>query len=141
MYIWPYLNSLIIKKLPFLNKNMSKFFPLPSSSRTCACPFDFVLERNPKNIFYCQRDVENFTDQVFNFLLFDRHWIFRIWITLNLPVCNPGQYTYVTDLCNFCFVLFKIWLTESILISREQLFRGTCFLLASNTLRHKFFPM
>ena len=36
-------------------------------------------------------------------------------------------------------MFFKIWLTESILIFREKLFRGTCFLLASNTLRHNFF--
>ena len=36
-------------------------------------PFDFTLGRDPKNIFYYQRDVENYTDQVFNFLLFDRH--------------------------------------------------------------------
>ena len=36
-------------------------------------PFDFALERDPKNIFYYQRDVENYTDQVLNFLLFDRH--------------------------------------------------------------------
>ena len=36
-------------------------------------------------------------------------------------------------------LFFKIWLTESILISRVKLFRGNCFLLASNTLRHKFF--
>ena len=25
--------------------------------------------------------------------------------TINLPVCNSGQYTYVTGLCNFLFVL------------------------------------
>ena len=35
-------------------------------------PFDFALE-TPGNIFYYQRDVENYTDQVHNFLLFDRH--------------------------------------------------------------------
>ena len=51
---------------------MSKF-PLPSPSKTFALPFDFAIERDPKNIFYFQRDVENYTDQVLNFLLFDRH--------------------------------------------------------------------
>ena len=67
------MNSLIIIKLPFLSKNMSKFFPLPLPGKTCALPFNFALERDPKNIFYYQRDVENYTDQVLNFLLFDRH--------------------------------------------------------------------
>ena len=52
---------------------MSKFFPLPSRSKTWALPFDFALERDPKNTFYCQYDVESYTDQVLNFLLFDRH--------------------------------------------------------------------
>ena len=31
-----------------------------------------MLEGDPKNIFYYQRDAENYTDQVLNFLLFDR---------------------------------------------------------------------
>ena len=52
---------------------MPKFFPLLSPSKTCALPFDFALERDPKNIFYYQRDVENYADQVLNFLLNDRH--------------------------------------------------------------------
>ena len=34
-------------------------------------PFYSALEGDPKNIFYYQRDVENYTDQVLNFLLFD----------------------------------------------------------------------
>ena len=52
---------------------MSKFFPLPSPSKKCALPFDFALERDSKNIFHYHRDAENYTDQVINFLLFDRH--------------------------------------------------------------------
>ena len=52
---------------------MSTFFPLPLPSKTCALPFDFVLERDPKNIFYYERGVENYTDQVLNFLFFDTH--------------------------------------------------------------------
>ena len=69
--VWPYLNSLIIIKLPFSQQEHVQIFPLPSPSKTCALPFDFALERDPKNIFYYQRDVENCTDQVLNFLLFD----------------------------------------------------------------------
>ena len=52
---------------------MSKFFPLPSPSTACVLSFDFALERDLKNIFYYQHDIENYTDQVLNFLLFDRH--------------------------------------------------------------------
>ena len=52
---------------------MSKFFPLPLPSKTCVLPFDFTLERHPKNIFYYQRDIENYMDQALNYLLFDRH--------------------------------------------------------------------
>ena len=52
---------------------MAKFFPLPSPSKTRALPFDSALERDPKNIFYYQRDVEDYMDHVLNFLLSDRH--------------------------------------------------------------------
>ena len=58
-------------KLLFLSKNLSKFFPLPSPGKTCALPFDFTLERDPKNIFYYQPDVESYMDQFLDFLLFD----------------------------------------------------------------------
>ena len=65
-------------------------------------PFDFALESDPQNIFYYQRVVENYTHQVLEFLLFDRHvYIYR----RNLPVCNSGQYIYVMGLRNFLFVL------------------------------------
>ena len=80
---------------------MSKFFPLPSSSKTCALLFDFALERDPKIFFLYQCDVEKYTDQVLSFVLFDRHEN----INAESPVCNSGQYAYVTGLCNFFFVL------------------------------------
>ena len=60
-------------KLPFSQQEHIQIFPLPSPNKTCARPFDFALERDPKNIFFYQHDVENYTDQVLNFLLFDRH--------------------------------------------------------------------
>ena len=65
----------------------------------CASLLDFVLERDPKNVFYYQCDVENYTDQVLDFLLFDKHEYTR-----NLLVINSAQYIYVTGLCNFLFV-------------------------------------
>ena len=51
---------------------MSKFSHFPRQVKR-ALPFDFALERDPKNIFYYQRDIENYTDHVLNFLLFDSH--------------------------------------------------------------------
>ena len=51
---------------------MSKFCHFPRQVKR-ALPFDFALERDPKNIFYYQHDVQNYTEQVLNFFLFDRH--------------------------------------------------------------------
>ena len=57
----------------FLARTLSKFFQLPSASKKYRLSFDFALERYAKNIFYYQRDGENYTGQVIDFLLFDRH--------------------------------------------------------------------
>ena len=82
--IWPYLNSLIIIKLPFSLQEHVQIFSLPSPSKTCALPFDFALERDPKNIFYYQRDVRiiRTRSSIFYYLI-----DMNIYI-LNLPVCN-----------------------------------------------------
>ena len=48
-----------------------------------------------------QRDVENYTRQALNFLFFDQHE----YIYTESSVCNSGQYTYITGLFNFFFVL------------------------------------
>ena len=69
--VWSYLNSLIIIKLPFSQQENVQIFPLPLPSKTCVLPFDLAFERDPKNIFYYQCDVENYMDQVLK--LFDRH--------------------------------------------------------------------
>ena len=71
--VWRYLNSLIKIKLPFSKQEHLQFSPLPSPSEACALSFDFMLERDAKNIFCHQREVTNYTDQVLNFLLFDKH--------------------------------------------------------------------
>ena len=54
-------------KVTFYQQEYVQIFPLPSPSITCALPFDFALDRDPKNIFYYHRDVENYTDQVLIF--------------------------------------------------------------------------
>ena len=79
---------------------MSKFSHF-SRQVECVLPFNFALERDLKNIFYYQHDVENYMDQVLNFLLLIDMNIY----TQNLPVCNPGQHTFVTGLFYFFFVL------------------------------------
>ena len=50
---------------------MSNFSHFPRQVKR-ALLFDFALERDPENIFYYQREVENYTDQALNFLFFDR---------------------------------------------------------------------
>ena len=59
-------------KLPFSQQEHLLILPTSSPSKTCALPLDFALERDPKNIFY-QRAVENYTDQVLDFLLCSGH--------------------------------------------------------------------
>ena len=56
-------------KLPFSQQEHAQIFQLPSPIKHVR----FALERNPRNIFYYQRDVKNYMDQVLSFLLFDRH--------------------------------------------------------------------
>ena len=112
---------------------MSKFPNFPRQVKR-ALPLDFTLERDPKNIFYYQRDVDNYTDQVLNFF-----YSIDVNIhTRNFPVCNSGQHTYVTGLFNFFFVLSDL-IDRIDFFFREYSFRGTCFLLASNTHVTSFF--
>ena len=126
------MNLLIIIKLPFSLQEHVQIFLVPRPSKTCALPFDFALERYPENTFYYQRDVENYTDQVLSLC----HLIEMNIYTQNLPVCNSGQHTYVMGLFNFFFVL------QDLIDRIDSYFqRIAFFLLASNTLRHKFFPM
>ena len=60
--------------------------------------------------------------------------------TWNLQDCNSGQYIYVTGLHNF-FVVLQDFIDRIRTILREYFFRETSFLLPSNTLCYKFFPM
>ena len=67
-------------------------------SLACALSFDFTSERDRKNIFYYQRDAENYTDQFRNVSVMNIY-------PRNLLVCNSGQHTYATGLFGFFFVL------------------------------------
>ena len=61
-------------KITFFLSRTSKFSPFPTPSETCALPFDFAIESDPKNIYY-QRYVENHADQILDFLLFHKYEI------------------------------------------------------------------
>ena len=60
-------------KLPFSQQEHLQIFPSSLASKTCVLPFDFALERDQKYIIYCERDLDNYTDQVFDFLSYDIH--------------------------------------------------------------------
>ena len=67
--------------------------------------------------------------------------IWQTWIyTRNLPVCNSGLYIYITGLCNFFFVLQDLIGRINSCLWRIA-FQKNLLLMASNTLRPKFFPM
>ena len=93
-------------KLPFSQKEHLQIFPT-------SLAFDFALGRDPENIFYCQCDVENYTDQVLDFL-YDRQESIR---TEFRPVILVS--TFVLRVYATFSLFFKISLTESILIFRE----------------------
>ena len=48
----------------FLARISPNFSSLPLPNETCVLPFNLMLERDPKNIFYYQLDIENYMDQV-----------------------------------------------------------------------------
>ena len=83
--VWPFFNSLIIINLPLSQQEHVQIFPLFSPSKTCVLPFNFVLVKDPKNIFYYQHDVENYAGVcilmfmgLFNFFFVLQDFIDRI---------------------------------------------------------------
>ena len=70
--VWRYLNSLIKIKLPFSKQENLQIFPT-SLAMWSMYAFLWFHVRDAKNIFDYQREVTNYTDQVLNFLLFDKH--------------------------------------------------------------------
>ena len=59
-------------KVTFLSSRTSPNFSHFPRQVKRALPLNLAPERNPKNIFYYQRDVKNYTDQVLPFSLFDK---------------------------------------------------------------------
>ena len=84
----------------FLSKTISKFFSLPSPRKSCALPFDFALESDPKNIFCYQYEIGQTRSSIFYYLI-----DMNIY-TRNLPACNSGQYIHVTGVLFLCFSRF-----------------------------------
>ena len=102
----------------YKNIHQSDDLAIAVSVVCCGLPFDFLLERDPKNIFYYQREVENYTDQVLGFLLFDKHeythGIFRFAILVSIFMLR----VYVT------FSLFRINYFRTIAFQRNLLLIG-----------------
>ena len=119
-------------KLPYSQQEHLQIFPTCLVKRNICVSFWFCVRERPEK---------------YSLLL---AWsrapgpgFFIIWWTLiytESSVCNSGQYTYVMGLCNFFFVLqdFNDRINSYF---RRIAFQGTCFLLASNNLSHKFFLM
>ena len=63
----------ILKTARMFEIKLWQIFILLIFHSTSALPFDFVLEKDPKNISDYQRDIEYYTDLGLNFLLFDKH--------------------------------------------------------------------
>ena len=61
--------------------------------------------------------------------------------TQNLPVCNSGQYIYITGLCNFFFALQDLIDRINSYFQRIAFQELASYWLLSNKLCHKFFPM
>ena len=59
-------------KLPFSQQEHLQSFPTSLAKRSTCASIRFRV-RDPKNIFYYQRDVQNYTDQILDFSLFDKH--------------------------------------------------------------------
>ena len=98
--VWSYLNLLIIIKLPFFSKNMSKFFPLPLPSKTCPS-LRFRVRKRPEKYFLLSawhRELYGPGPELL-YRLIDTNTY-----TLNLLVCN-SDLAIVTALYNFFFVL------------------------------------
>ena len=130
-----HLNSLIIIKLHFSQQEHVQMFSLPSPRKTCVLPFDFTLKRDRKISLIISVTLR---------IIWTRSSVLYL-IDMNIYTRNLRSLILVSILMLQVYLtfslFFKIWLTESILISREYLLRETCFLLASNTLPHTFFPM
>ena len=75
-------------KLPFSQQEHLQIFPTFLAMLIMCASLRICVRERPKNIFCYQRDEENSTDQVLDFLLFDRyeytHGIFQPVILVSL---------------------------------------------------------
>ena len=108
MWRWPNFSGLTIfefinhHKLTFFSARTCPNFSHFSHHVRCALPFDFALEKEARKTYFIISKTQRIIQTRFSifYYLIDMNIYTR-----NLPVCNSGQYTCVTDLCNFFFVL------------------------------------
>ena len=126
----------------WIQKSRQNYLPLCKNmwimpSGSWALPFDFVLGRDPENIYYYQYDVESYTDLVLDFLIFNKHEythrIFRSVILVSLFTLP------VTGLFNFFFCSSKFDWRNQVLFSENSFSEKLA--LDSNIQCHKSFPM
>ena len=130
---WSNFSGLTI--FEFINRHKVTFFSARTSQNSSYFPHqvkhepfhDFTLERDPKNIFHCQHDVEKYTDQVLDYLLFGRHectyGFFRpvILVRLGLKNCSFAV-TRPTQLQRFRPKMFY-WTAKSKTFSKKHILR------------------
>lgn len=100
--VWPYFYIPIFKE--FTNQDIVNLFSARTSTNFSTslakwnmCDSLRLRVRDPNNIFYYQRDVQSYMDQVLS--------IFHYFINMNIHTeswgLNSGKYIYVTDLYKF----------------------------------------
>ena len=97
--VWPYLNSLIIIKLPFSQQEHIQIFPSLSPSIMCFSLWFRIRERPKKYLV-----LSMYTHRIYTHIIF--------WAVILVSILMLWVYLTFS-------LFFKIWLTESILISRE----------------------
>ena len=92
-----------LTKFEFINHHKFTFFStrtFPRQVKNCALLLQSrVRERDSKNIFYYLPDIENYTDQLLNFLLFDR---------------NKYVYTESSSTYTYSILILQVYLTFSL---------------------------
>ena len=133
--MWRWSNFSVLTIFEFINRDKVTFLSAGTSPNFSHFP------RQVKHVRFPSISYQRETRKIFSIISMaqrivrTRSSIFNYLIdmnihTWNLPVCNSAQYIYI-----------RVYVTFSLFFKREQLFRGTCFLLASNMLHHKLFPM
>ena len=106
---------------------MSKVSPLLLPSKACRLLSDCALERDSENIFYYQRDLENYMDEVLNFLLSDRHEYTHsiLQSVILVSILMLLVYVTVTGLCYW--FMFSFFVLQDLICRIDSYFQRIAF--------------